>query len=47
MAMNDIACDILLDTGIRIQPLPIWELNGRTLKITASRTCCKVLLVTE
>ena len=25
MAMNDIAYDILLDTGIRIQPLPIWE----------------------
>lgn len=25
MAMYDIACDILLDTGIRIQPLPVWE----------------------
>ena len=25
MAMNDIAYDILLDTSIRIQPLPIWE----------------------
>ena len=25
MAMNDIAYDILLDTGIRMQPLPIWE----------------------
>jgi predicted nucleotidyltransferase len=25
MAMNDIAYDILLDTGIRIQPLPLWE----------------------
>ena len=25
MAMNDIAYDILWDTGIRIQPLPIWE----------------------
>ena len=25
MAMNDIAYDILLDTGIRIQPLPMWE----------------------
>lgn len=25
MAMNDIAYDILLDTGIRIQPLPVWE----------------------
>jgi predicted nucleotidyltransferase len=25
MAMNDIAYDILLSTGIRIQPLPIWE----------------------
>ena len=24
MAMNDIAYDILLDTGIRIQPLPVW-----------------------
>ena len=25
MAMNDIAYDILLDTGICIQPLPVWE----------------------
>lgn len=25
MAMADIAFDVLLDTGIRIQPLPIWE----------------------
>ena len=25
MAMNNIAYDILLDTSIRIQPLPIWE----------------------
>ena len=25
MAMNDIAYDILLRTGIRIQPLPVWE----------------------
>ena len=25
MAMNDIAYDVLLSTGIRIQPLPIWE----------------------
>ena len=25
MEMNDIAYDILLETGIRIQPLPIWE----------------------
>ena len=25
MAMIDIAYDILLDTGIRIQPLPVWE----------------------
>ncbi len=25
MAMNDIAYAILLDTGIRIQPLPVWE----------------------
>ena len=25
MTMNDIAYDILLDTSIRIQPLPIWE----------------------
>ena len=24
-AMDDIAYDILLDTGIRIQPLPIWQ----------------------
>jgi predicted nucleotidyltransferase len=27
MAMNDIAYDILLDTGIRIQPLPVWEVE--------------------
>ena len=25
LAMDDIAYDVLLDTGIRIQPLPIWE----------------------
>ena len=25
MAMNDIAYDILLSTGSRIQPLPVWE----------------------
>lgn len=25
MAMADMAYDVLLDTGIRIQPLPIWE----------------------
>ena len=25
MAMNDIAYDILLDSGIRIQPMPVWE----------------------
>jgi len=25
LAMADIAYDVLLDTGIRIQPLPIWE----------------------
>ena len=25
MAMNDIAYDVLLSTGIRIQPLPVWE----------------------
>ena len=25
MAMNNIAYDILLATGIRIQPLPVWE----------------------
>ena len=25
MAMNDIAYGILLDTGIRFQPLPVWE----------------------
>ena len=23
--MDDLAYDVLLDTGIRIQPLPIWE----------------------
>ena len=27
MAMNDIAYDILLDTGTRIQPLPVWEVE--------------------
>lgn len=25
LGMADIAYDVLLDTGIRIQPLPIWE----------------------
>ena len=25
MEMDDIAYDVLLDTGIRIQPLPVWE----------------------
>jgi len=25
LAMADIAYDVLLDTGIRIQPLPIWQ----------------------
>ena len=24
MAMDDIAYDVLLDTGIRVQPLPVW-----------------------
>ena len=23
--MDDLAYDVLLDSGIRIQPLPIWE----------------------
>lgn len=25
MAMTDMAYDVLRDTGVRIQPLPIWE----------------------
>lgn len=25
LAMDDLAYDVLLQTGIRIQPLPIWE----------------------
>jgi|SRR6185369_15726732 len=25
MALDDIAYEVLLDTGIRIQPLPVWE----------------------
>ncbi|TAK86043.1 MAG: nucleotidyltransferase domain-containing protein [Betaproteobacteria bacterium] len=25
LAMADLAYDVLLETGIRIQPLPIWE----------------------
>lgn len=25
LAMDDLAYDVLLDTGVRIQPLPIWE----------------------
>ena len=25
LAMDDLAYDVLLETGIRIQPLPIWE----------------------
>ncbi|RXM22358.1 nucleotidyltransferase [Citrobacter sp. AAK_AS5] len=23
--MDDIAYDVLLETGIRVQPLPVWE----------------------
>jgi antitoxin ChpS len=25
LSMDDIAYEVLLDTGVRIQPLPIWE----------------------
>ena len=25
LAMDDMAYDVLLDTGIRIQPLPVWQ----------------------
>lgn len=25
LAMADLACDLLLETGIHIRPLPIWE----------------------
>jgi predicted nucleotidyltransferase len=25
LAMADVAFDVLLDTGVRIQPLPVWE----------------------
>ena len=25
LALDDVAYDVLLDTGIRIQPLPVWE----------------------
>lgn len=25
LALDDVAYDLLLDSGIRIQPLPIWE----------------------
>jgi predicted nucleotidyltransferase len=28
LAMADIAYDVLLETGIRVQPLPIWEDGG-------------------
>lgn len=24
-AMSDVAFDVLLDTGIRVQPLPVWD----------------------
>ncbi len=27
LAMADLAYDVLLETGIRIQPLPIWEVE--------------------
>ncbi len=27
LAMADLAYDVLLNTGIRIQPLPIWEIE--------------------
>lgn len=29
LALADLAYDVLLDTGIRIQPLPIWEEEWR------------------
>ncbi len=25
LAMDDLAYDVLLDTGVRIQPLPVWQ----------------------
>ena len=25
LALDDVAYDVLLDTGIRIQPLPVWQ----------------------
>jgi predicted nucleotidyltransferase len=27
LALDDVAYDVLLDSGIRIQPLPIWEVE--------------------
>jgi antitoxin ChpS len=27
LALDDVAYDVLLESGIRIQPLPIWELE--------------------
>lgn len=29
LAMADLAYDVLLDTGLRIQPLPLWESQWR------------------
>lgn len=29
LAMADVAFDVLLDSGVRIQPLPIWEQQWR------------------
>jgi uncharacterized protein len=29
MALNDLAFDVLLDTGVIIQPLPVWESQWR------------------
>lgn len=29
LAMADLAYDVLLDTGLRIQPLPLWETQLR------------------
>lgn len=29
LAMADLAYEVLLDTGIRIQPLPIWEMEWK------------------
>lgn len=39
LAMADLAYEVLLETGIRIQPLPIWQEEGNTRRPTPIHAC--------